>query len=100
MGRFVALWTKPDDVDGFDDYYRNEHMPLVREWPGLRSTRVTHLEENPLGGEVPYHLVFEAEVEDLDELLNSQALARAVEDAKEIMGRFGNEVVPLTGAAF
>lgn len=100
MGRFVALWTKPADVEGFDDYYRNEHMPLVREWPGLRSARVTRLEANPLGGEVPYHLVFEAEVEDLDELMNSEELARTVADAEEIMARFGNEAVPLTGSAF
>lgn len=100
MGRFVALWTKPADVGGFDDYYRNEHMALVQKWPGVRSTRVTRLEENPLGGEVPYYMLFEAEVEDVEVLLNSEALARIVEDAEEIMQRFGNEVVPITGAAF
>lgn len=100
MDRFVALWTRPDDVEGFDRYYRDEHMPLVAQWPGLQATRVTHLEDNPLGGEVPYHLLFEAEVDDLTDLLNSDALARAVEDAEEIMRRFGNEVVPLTGADF
>lgn len=100
MGRFVALWTRPADVEGFEDYYRQEHMPLVQEWPGLRSVRTTVLENNPLGGDVPYHLMFEAEVEDLDDLLSSEPLARAVEDAQEIMRRFGNQVVPLTGARF
>lgn len=39
-------------------------------------------------------------VENLDDLLESEVLARTVEDAEEIMDRFGNEVVPLTGAAF
>lgn len=100
MGRFVALWTRPADVDGFEAYYREEHMALVRAWPGLRSARATRLEANPLGGEVPFHLLFEAEVEDLDGLLESEALARTVEDAEGIMDRFDNEVVPLTGAAF
>lgn len=100
MGRFVAMWTKPADVEGFESYYREEHMALVREWPGLRSARATRLEANPLGGEVPFHLLFEAEVENLDDLLGSEVLARTVEDAEEIMDRFGNEVVPLTGAAF
>lgn len=100
MGRFVALWTKPADPEGFEAYYREAHMALVREWPGLRSARATRLEANPLGGAVPYHLLFEAEVEDLDDLLESEALARTVEDAEGIMDRFGNEVVPLTGSAF
>lgn len=100
MGRFVALWTRPADVDGFEAYYRDEHMALVEEWPGLRSARVTRLEENPLGGDVPFHLMFEAEVDDLADLLGSEALARTVEDAQGIMERFGNEVVPLTGSGF
>lgn len=100
MGRFVALWTRPADVEGFEDYYRSEHMRLVQEWPGLRSIRATVLEDNPLGGDVPYHLLFEAEVDDLDDLLSSEPLARTVEDAQQIMRRFGNQVVPLTGDAF
>lgn len=100
MGRFVALSAKPADVEGFDGSNRDGHMPLVRNWPGLRSARVTHLEGDPLGGEVPYQLVFQAEVKDLDELLNSGALARVAEDAEGIMSGFGTDVVPLTEAVF
>lgn len=97
MGRFIALWTKPTDIEAFERYYREEHMPLVEAWPGLRSSHVTRITGAPLGGDPAYYLLFVAEVEDMDVLLSSEPLARVVEDAQEIMERFGNQVVPLTG---
>jgi uncharacterized protein (TIGR02118 family) len=33
--KLVALYTQPDDVDGFDDHYLGVHGPLVEQLPGL-----------------------------------------------------------------
>lgn len=101
MPRFIALWTRADDLEGFERHYRETHMPLVQEWPGLRSAGVTRLTGSPLdGGEPAYHFVFQAVVDDLDALLDSDAFATAAADAAEMMERYGTKATLLTGAEF
>lgn len=34
--KLVALYTRPDDPDAFDQHYFGTHMPLVRSVPGLQ----------------------------------------------------------------
>lgn len=84
MPRFIALWTRADELDAFERHYEETHMPLVEEWPGLRSVTVTRIGGSPLGGDPAYHLVFEAEVDDFDALQESAAFSRAAADAAEM----------------
>ena len=34
--RFLVLWDTPDDPDHFERHYREVHVPLVKQLPGLR----------------------------------------------------------------
>jgi uncharacterized protein (TIGR02118 family) len=36
MTRFAILWNKPKDVDTFERYYPEVHIPLVKKMAGLR----------------------------------------------------------------
>jgi uncharacterized protein (TIGR02118 family) len=101
--RFVALWSKPEDVEGFEQHYRTTHMEIVSRWPGVRSTSITRISAAPMGGESPYHLVFEATLasqQDLDALMASPEMGEAGKDVREIGQRFGAHVTALTGGDF
>ena len=58
MVKLVALYTKPDDVAGFDKHYREVHTPLVRKMPGLRKLAVSRFTGSP-GGEPRYYMMAE-----------------------------------------
>lgn len=36
MAIYLALWTRPEDVDGFEHEYNEDHIPLVQQLPGLQ----------------------------------------------------------------
>ncbi|MHB1536680.1 MAG: EthD family reductase [Acidimicrobiales bacterium] len=54
--RFLVLWSQPHDPASFERHYREVHIPLALEIPGLR--RYT-LSRNiaPIRGEDPPYLV-------------------------------------------
>lgn len=103
MVRFVALWSKPQDVDGFERHYREVHMRITARWPGVRSSTVIRFTESPGGAEPAYHLLFVATLDseaDLAAMLKSEAVAESGRDAREMMKRYGVKVTMLTGADF
>ncbi len=98
--KFIALWGKPQDREGFDAHYRTTHLPMVRRWPHVQSFSVTRVTGSPTGGDVPYHQLFEATFateEDLRRALRSPELAEAARDAMEMVRRFGATLTILTG---
>jgi uncharacterized protein (TIGR02118 family) len=36
MARFVVLYDTPSDVEAFERHYNEVHIPLARQFPGLR----------------------------------------------------------------
>jgi uncharacterized protein (TIGR02118 family) len=99
--RFVALWSKPDDVEGFEEHYRTKHVPITSRWPGVRASSVTRVTGAPMGGEPIYHLMFVAELatqDDLDALFASEPVSEALKDARDIMRRYGTTLTVLTGS--
>lgn len=95
MARFVALYTKPDDVEAFDEHYRTTHLPLAQAWPGVQAIRVTRFAATPRGTEPDHYLMFEAEFatdEEMAAALRSDAGTAAARDAMGMKERFG--VVP------
>ena len=56
MTRFVALLGMPADVDGFDRDYRQTHVPLVAQTPGLSRVEVSRVRRTVLG-EPQLHLM-------------------------------------------
>ena len=63
MHKLVVLYAKPADPDHFRDYYVTNHLPLVRQMPGLLACRYS-FDVAATQGETPYFAVFEAEFAD------------------------------------
>jgi uncharacterized protein (TIGR02118 family) len=65
--RFLALWGQPDDPAAFEQHYRDTHIPLALQIPGLRrytlSRNVAAVE-----GQDPYYLIAELDFDDLPSL--------------------------------
>jgi uncharacterized protein (TIGR02118 family) len=54
--RFVVMYDTPSDVEAFDRHYRDVHVPLARQYPGLRRITLSH-RPTALFGEAPYLVV-------------------------------------------
>jgi uncharacterized protein (TIGR02118 family) len=65
--RFLALYETPADPEAFDRHYREAHIPLGRQLPGLRRYAVGRDVAAVRGG-APYYLVAELEWDTMDEL--------------------------------
>ncbi|WP_225728299.1 MULTISPECIES: EthD family reductase [unclassified Nocardia] len=72
MHKLVVLYPKPADPDHFRDYYVTEHLPLIRNWPGLLAWRYS-FDVAASNGEAPYFAVFEADFADAAALAASRA---------------------------
>lgn len=90
MTTLLAMYRRPDGGDEalatFLRRYRAEHLPLVAETPGLRSTRVQRVAE-ALGGETDLVLLTEMDFDDraaLDAGLASDPMRQAGRNLREI----------------
>lgn len=63
MHTLVVLYGHPLDHDSFRRHYRNVHLPLVRNIPGIRALRESQELCSP-EGQAPYFAVFEADFDD------------------------------------
>lgn len=64
--RFLALYETPTDPAAFDRHYRQIHIPLLRQLPGLRRYSVSR-DVTPLHG-APIYLIAELDWNTMDEL--------------------------------
>lgn len=64
--RFLALYETPADSGAFDRHYRQIHIPLMRDLPGLRRCTVGRDLAAVRGA--PYYLVAELEWDTMDDL--------------------------------
>ena len=64
MARFIAMYSAPSDPEAFDQHYREVHIPLANQLPGLR--RYT-LSKNArlIRGQEPWYLIAELEWDDI-----------------------------------
>lgn len=67
MVRFLVLYGRPDDPEAFDRHYRDVHIPLARDLPGLRRYTISRDATSVRGGE-PYYLVAELDWDDMPAL--------------------------------
>lgn len=100
MTKFVALYSKPEDVDGFEEHLRSTHLPIVQQWPGLRSLHTTRFSGTPRGTDAPYHLMVVAEFatgEEMAAALRSDSGTASAKDAMAMAERFGVKPTMLLG---
>lgn len=90
MTTLLVLYRRPDGGEEaqatFERRYREEHMPLVAETPGLRRTRVFRVSE-ALGSETDLAVVTALDFDDrtaLDEGLRSDPMRAAGRILREI----------------
>lgn len=90
MTTLLALYRRPEGgteaLETFERRYRAEHLPLVAQTPGLRSTTVQRVAQ-ALGGETDLVLITAMEFDDraaLDAGLASDAMRAAGRNLREI----------------
>lgn len=103
MATFVALYEKPDDVEGWEEHFRSTHIPLVQQWPNVQSTRVVRFSGTPRGTEAPYHvmaIVEWATDEEMAAALRSEHGMAAAQDAMAMAQQFGTTPAMMLGGPF
>ena len=64
MVRYLVLYDPPVDPVAFDRHYREVHVPLARQLPGLRRYVISR-DSKPVRGEQPPYLVAELDWDDM-----------------------------------
>jgi len=84
MVKLIALYRKPDDVQGFEAHYSEIHTPLVRKLPGLRNFEVSKITGSAIG-ETPWYLLCEMYFDTKDILDAALASPAGRAAAKDLM---------------
>jgi uncharacterized protein (TIGR02118 family) len=87
--KLVALWTAPDDAEGFEADYVTNHLALVQSVPGLTGA----VASKAVGG--PYYRMAELKFEDLEGLgaaMGSEAGLALAADSDRLQDAFGNKL--------
>jgi uncharacterized protein (TIGR02118 family) len=64
MVRFLVLYDMPADPEAFDRHYREIHIPLAKQLPGLRRYTISR-NHQPVRGDRSYYLVAELDWDDM-----------------------------------
>jgi uncharacterized protein (TIGR02118 family) len=65
--RFLVQWDTPTDPESFDRHYRDVHIPLAAELPGLRRYTLSR-NAVPIRGGHPWYVVAELDWDDMTSL--------------------------------
>jgi uncharacterized protein (TIGR02118 family) len=87
--RFLVMYDMPSDVEAFERHYRDVHIPLVKQYPGLRRFTCSH-EPAAVIGE-PCYMVVMLDWDDmaaLDAALGSDIGQRTAADAIANLTRY------------
>jgi uncharacterized protein (TIGR02118 family) len=93
MYKLVALWSapKPGDVDAFESYYREVHVPKATVVPGLKRIALTRVDSGLEGAAAPFYRVAEMLFDSpkaLEESAHSEVWQAMRDDARQMIERF------------
>ncbi|MFL5846415.1 MAG: EthD family reductase [Solirubrobacteraceae bacterium] len=82
--KWVVMWTLPEgmDLEAWNDWYWNQHVPMAKKLPGLRRYTTTLVHRTVLGA--PLYRMAEQyfdDVEALEAAVNSEIGAAVADDA-------------------
>ena len=66
MARFLVLWGTPQDPEFFERHYREIHVPLVKQLPGVRRYTFSRA-ARPVRGDL-YYRIAELDFDDITAL--------------------------------
>ena len=93
--RFLAAYETPADPAAFDRHYRQVHIPLLRQLPGLR--RYTASRDVMALHGAPYYLIAELDWDTMDELRaafsSTEGQATAADAARLQRARPGPQMI-------
>ncbi len=75
MAKIIVLFSKPKDVELFEQEYWKDHVPMAKQMPGVKKYTVNKIVGAPRG-EPAYYQMVELEFDNMDSLkkaLDSQA---------------------------
>jgi len=92
--KLIALWSAPKlaDVDAFEAYYRDVHVPKAMVVPNLKQILLTRVESGLEGAPPPFYRVAEMYFESpeaMEESAHSTLWQSMREDAGQMIERFG-----------
>jgi uncharacterized protein (TIGR02118 family) len=92
--KIVALWSAPKagDVEAFEAYYRETHVPKATVVPNLRKITLTRVETGLEGSPAPFYRVAELyfdSPEAMERSAQSDSWRSMREDAGKMIERFG-----------
>ncbi|NNN14503.1 MAG: EthD family reductase [Acidimicrobiaceae bacterium] len=93
MHRLIALWSHPEDPEGFERHYNNTHMELVSKLPGLvaaSSAKIANSDHYRLAT-----LDFES-MEALGGAMSSESGKAVAQDSSELEKKYGTKLTILT----
>ncbi|WP_409305777.1 EthD family reductase [Peribacillus sp. SCS-155] len=67
MAKFIVLYEKPKDIEGFEKHYNEVHMPLVDKMPNVHNASI-HYIKNAQNTDTNYYLIAELEFANVDDL--------------------------------
>ncbi|WP_027855274.1 EthD family reductase [Marinobacterium litorale] len=80
MKKLMVLYPEPENRSSFLEYYRVEHLPMVKKLPGLVSAAFSVTEEEGS----PYFVFFEAVFENIDALHRAMSSATGEALAQDV----------------
>lgn len=100
MASFIALYTKPEDAEGFLAEYKADHLPICEKFPNTTRLSTTVLKSTPRRTEPAYYLMFEAEwasEADMMQALQDPSLMEASGHAIGLLKKYGNTAEMMLG---
>lgn len=83
MAKVIVVYEEPKDKDGFEGYYSNVHIPLVKAIPNLKGTTLNRVIQG-INTNKNVYLVAELEFEDLDTLNRALASEKGREVQEDV----------------
>ena len=92
MVKLTALYTRPEDPEGFDAHYFTTHLPLVKQTPGLIRCEIAKVIGAPIG-EARYYLQCDMYYESEAAMNAGMASPEGRRAAKDLMSFAASNVV-------
>jgi uncharacterized protein (TIGR02118 family) len=84
MAKLTTLYGHPTDPAAFEEYYANNHVPLVEKIPNLRQLEAGKIIATPDGSEPPYYWIADLYFESVEQLQSGMASSEGQAAAEDI----------------